>query len=86
MQKKVTGERQEKISIETDQTAYNWSLPNYIDFILVQESGQSREFRYYVKSITPDVDLTFEYTSQTGDPHTVNIPIGVQFFWPDVSI
>ena len=42
----------------------------------------SREFRKYIKSITPNVDLTFEYTSQIGDPHTVNIPIGVTFFWP----
>ena len=42
----------------------------------------SREFRKHVKSITPNVDLTFEYKSQIGDPHTVNIPIGVTFFWP----
>ena len=54
--------------------------------MVIQNQLLSREFRNYVKSITPDVDLTFEYTSQTGDPHTVNIPIGVQFFWPDVSI
>lgn len=46
----------------------------------------SREFRNYIKSITPDVDLTFDYTGQTGESHTVNIPIGIRFFWPDTTV
>tara|TARA_B100000287_G_scaffold409841_1_gene437608 strand:+ start:326 stop:1090 length:765 start_codon:yes stop_codon:yes gene_type:complete len=46
----------------------------------------TREFRKYLRKITPDVDLTFDYTSQIGEPHKVSIPIGVTFFWPDLTI
>jgi hypothetical protein len=49
-------------------------------------SLDSREFRNYVKSITPDVNLTFQYTSQEGESHTVDIPIGIRFFWPDTHV
>jgi len=46
----------------------------------------TREFRKYIKSVTPDIDFTQEYTSQIGETHKVNIPIGVRFFWPDSEI
>jgi len=40
----------------------------------------SRALREYVKEIQPDVDLTF---FPDGYESGVNIPIGVNFFWPD---
>ena len=46
-------------------------------------SLDTREFRKYIKSVTPDINLTQEYESQVGETHTVDIPIGVRFFWPD---
>jgi hypothetical protein len=42
----------------------------------------SREFRTYVKSIAPDIDMSTKYISGIGEPHMVDIPIGVTFFWP----
>ena len=46
----------------------------------------TREFRKYVDSITPDVDFEQEYESQIGELHKVSVPVGVRFFWPDAQI
>jgi hypothetical protein len=41
----------------------------------------ARAYRAYVQSITPDMDLTFDYTS--GDEKIkVDVPLGLDFFWP----
>jgi hypothetical protein len=42
----------------------------------------SRAFREYVKSISPDVDMSFEYTHENGESEVVPITMGVNFFWP----
>jgi UDP-N-acetylglucosamine:LPS N-acetylglucosamine transferase len=41
----------------------------------------SRALREYIKTIQPDVDLSF---FPDGSSDRVNIPIGISFFWPDV--
>jgi hypothetical protein len=43
----------------------------------------TQSFRKYVKEITPDLDLTFEYESPfTGEKEALRIPFGVDFFYP----
>jgi hypothetical protein len=42
----------------------------------------TRAYRKYMSEITPDIDMTFEYTSQTGKKHKLDIPLGIGFFWP----
>ena len=42
----------------------------------------SRAFRLYRDKINPDVEMVFDYTSQTGKTHKVDLPINVEFFWP----
>ena len=42
----------------------------------------TRAYRKYVSDISPDIDMTFEYTSQKGNKHTLDIPLGIDFFWP----
>ena len=49
-------------------------------------SLDTRAYRKYVDSITPDLIFKQEYVSELGDTHTVDIPIGVRFFWPDSEI
>jgi len=41
----------------------------------------SRALREYIKEIQPDVDLTF---FPDGSSDRVNVPIGINFFWPDI--
>ena len=49
-------------------------------------SLDTKEFRAYQVKMTPDIIFEAEYTSQIGEPHTVQIPIGVRFFWPESRI
>jgi len=43
----------------------------------------ARAFRENIIKIQPDVDLTFFPENR---PNGVNIPIGINFFWPDVDL
>lgn len=43
----------------------------------------SRALRKFIKSISPDVDLSYEFTSDiTGETEALDIPFGVGFFYP----
>ena len=42
----------------------------------------TRAFRKYLDDITPDIELKFDYTSQTGNLHRLDVPLGIDFFWP----
>jgi hypothetical protein len=43
----------------------------------------AREFRKYVKNISPDLDLTFDFVSNiTGETEALDIPFGISFFYP----
>jgi len=53
-------------------------IRNYVDnFLLARDS---RAFRNYIKDVAPDVDLSFT----TDDGEEIEIPITVNFFWPDL--
>jgi len=46
-------------------------------------SRDSLAFREYLIKITPDVDMSFTFTSEvTGEDTTMDIPLDVEFFWP----
>jgi len=43
----------------------------------------TKAFRKHVKDISPDMDLTFEFTSElTGETEALDIPFGISFFYP----
>ena len=45
----------------------------------------TQSFRKYVKEITPDLDLKFEFTSElTGETEALDIPFGINFFYPSI--
>jgi hypothetical protein len=47
----------------------------------------SRALRNYIKDMSPDVDLTFNFEGEDGTiVNNVQIPIGVTFFWPDLQV
>lgn len=43
----------------------------------------ARAFREHISKIQPDVDLTFFPSTSN---KSVNLPIGINFFWPDVNL
>ena len=46
-------------------------------------SRDSLAFREYLKKITPDVDMSFTFTSEeSGEDTIMDIPLDVEFFWP----
>ena len=54
-------------------------IRDFVDNYLLAKD--SRALREYVREIQPDVDLTFfPNNAET----RVTIPIGINFFWPDV--
>ena len=54
-------------------------IRDFVDNYLLAKD--SRALREYIREIQPDVDLTF---FPDGKNSKVNIPIGLNFFWPDV--
>jgi hypothetical protein len=55
------------------------TIRNFVDNYLL--ARDARAFREYVSQIQPDVDLTFFPGSGR---ESINIPIGLNFFWPDL--
>jgi uncharacterized protein YqfB (UPF0267 family) len=54
-------------------------IRDFVDnYLLAQDS---RALREYIREIQPDVDLTF---FPDGSSDRVSIPIGINFFWPDI--
>jgi len=47
------------------------------------KAQDSRALRNYVKEISPDLELKFEFTSDiTGETEALDIPFGINFFYP----
>jgi hypothetical protein len=47
-------------------------------------AGDSKALRKYMNEISPDLDLTFDYTSPvTGETEALKIPFGIDFFYPN---
>jgi hypothetical protein len=55
------------------------SITKFINGLLARDS---RSFREYVKSISPDMDMTYTHVHEDGEEETVPITMGVNFFWP----
>ena len=60
----------------------------FIDNFVVNEflAQDTKAYREYLKKVTPDVVFEQDYTSQIGEPHKVDIPVGVRFFWPESKL
>ena len=56
-------------------------IRGFIDNYLL--ARDARAFREYYNFLSPDVNLTFKYTGSTGVEEDVDLPIGLNFFWPD---
>jgi hypothetical protein len=57
------------------------TINKFVNNMLAREA---RAFREYVKSITPDMNMKFEYTHDDGEVEEAPITMGVSFFWPSI--
>jgi hypothetical protein len=55
------------------------AITKYANSMLARDS---RAFRAHVKTISPDIDMKFEYTHDDGEVEEAPITMGVNFFWP----
>ena len=71
------------VSIDGDEDKK--SIDSFIDNQML--ALDSRALRNHIAEVQPDVDLKFTFTSaDTGDEKEIEIPIDVQFFWPDADV
>jgi hypothetical protein len=56
------------------------TIDNFVDnqFLALDH----RVFRENYDKFNPDIELKFDYTSQTGNLHRLDVPLGIEFFWP----
>ena len=73
--------RYRRVITEVDGNRDFGTISNFVSNRLL--AGDSKGLRKYIASMTPDLDLTFDYTSPfTGETEALRIPFGVDFFYP----
>ena len=60
------------------------TIREFVDTQLL--ARDSRALRNYITDIQPNVDLSYDYEDPRGNLTTINIPIGLNFFWPDTEL
>ena len=60
------------------------TIREYVDSEFL--ARDARELRNYIKKIQPSVDLSFDYEDRRGTITTIDIPVGINFFWPDATV
>jgi hypothetical protein len=59
------------------------TIREFVDnYILAKDSSA---FRSYLKTLNPDVKMTFIHEGENGEEE-VTVPMQVQFFWPDARV
>lgn len=72
--------RYRKIIIEIDGNRDLGFISSFVSNRLL--AGDSKGLRKYIKSITPDLDLTYEHIHSDGEMEALRIPFGINFFYP----
>jgi len=62
----------------------NKSIRDFVDNYLL--ASEARELRKYYAEIAPDVEIKFDVEKDDGSEEAVDVPIGINFFWPDIRI
>ena len=71
------------LSVEGDTTPK--TIREFVDNSLL--ARDARELRKYITHVSPDVDLNVSLTLRDGEViEDITLPIGVNFFWPDVEL
>jgi len=51
------------------------------EYLLAKDS---RALREYYNTVSPDINIQHTYTDSAGREEVFEIPIGIDFFWPDL--
>lgn len=59
-------------------------IKNFVDTQM--SAKDSMAFRRYVREVTPDLDMTFDFICPAcGHQAKMNVPLGATFFWPNLN-
>lgn len=74
-----------KYSIKAvDNETDRMKIKNFVDTQLTAKD--SLALRRYIREITPDMDMNFDFTCPAcGHSERMSVPLGANFFWPNVS-
>ena len=56
------------------------TIRNYVDTLLLSRDSQA--LRNHLVSVSPDLDLTYNYVTDDGTEQEMTVPMTVDFFWP----
>lgn len=59
-------------------------IRDFVDNYLLASDARALRKRYI--EVSPDVDMNYVYENEDGGEEEVDIPIGINFFWPDVQL
>ena len=76
--------RMKYIILSVDHDYETQTIRDFIDNEFL--ARDARELRNHINKIQPSVDLSFDYEDQRGNITTIDIPVGINFFWPDASV
>lgn len=68
----VNGQREQK------------DIREFVDNYLLAKDARALRDEY--SKVQPDVDLTISYTALNGGEEEIELPIGLDFFWPDLKL
>jgi hypothetical protein len=68
----VNGQREQK------------DIREFVDNYLLAKDARALRDQY--SKVQPDIDLTISYTGLNGGEEEIDLPIGLDFFWPDLKL
>ena len=69
-----------KLIVEVDGVRDLGTISNFVVNRLL--AADTKALRKYIQSITPDLDLKFDYENSIGETEALPIPFGMDFFYP----
>jgi hypothetical protein len=76
--------RLKHIILSVDGDVESRTIRQFVDNNLL--ARDARSFREYVRSVTPEIEIKFDYEGFNGVEEGATVPIGLNFFWPDAAI
>jgi hypothetical protein len=58
-------------------------IREFVDNYLLAKDA--RALREYYQKVTPGINLKVEVTNADGGEEDIDLPIGIDFFWPDAK-
>lgn len=72
------------IILSVDGNSDSKTIRQFVDNNLL--ARDARSFREYIRLITPEIEIKFDYDNGNSVEEGATVPIGLNFFWPDATI